>query len=145
MKRVFIDTNILIDFIENRQGADAAEQVLEKGANKEFSIFASPLTFANMAYILGKRFDKDKLYPMLDALEKQIQVLPMDRDQLRQAIDIPSKDFEDMLQYQCALAGNCDVILTRDVKGFSDYSLIPLMTAAEFISSSPPVVSTLAR
>jgi len=25
MKRVFIDTNILIDFIENRQGADAAE------------------------------------------------------------------------------------------------------------------------
>ena len=134
MRQVFIDTNILIDFIENRQGADAAEQVLERSANKEFSIFASPLTFANMAYILGKRFDKEKLYPMLDALEKQIEVLPMDRDQLRQAIDHPSKDFEDMLQYQCALAGNCDVILTRDTKGFSDYSLIPTMTAEEFIS-----------
>lgn len=132
MRRVFLDTNILIDFIENRQGADAAEQVLEKSANKEFSIFASPLTFANMAYILGKRFDKEKLYPMLDALEKQIEVLPMDRDQLRQAINHPSKDFEDMLQYQCALAGNCNVILTRDAKGFSDYSLIPIMTAEEF-------------
>lgn len=70
---------------------------------------------------------------MLDALEKQIEVLPMNQDQLRQAIDYPSKDFEDMLQYQCALAGHCDIILTRDVKGFSDYSLIPLMTATEFV------------
>lgn len=133
MKRVFIDTNILIDFIENRPGADAAEKVLEKAANKVFSIFASPLTFANIAYILGKRLSKQDLYPMLDALEKQIEVLPMDQDQLRQAIDYPSNDFEDMLQYQCALAGHCDIILTRDVKGFSDYSLIPLMTATEFV------------
>ena len=133
MRRVFIDTNILIDFIENRPGADAAEKVLEKAANKVFSIFASPLTFANMAYILGKRLSKDVLYPMLDALEKQIEILPMDRDQLRQAIDYPSKDFEDMLQYQCALAGHCDIILTRDTKGYSDYSLIPLMTAVEFM------------
>ena len=75
MRRVFIDTNILIDFVENRPGADAAEKVLENGANKVISLFASPLTFANMAYILGKRFDKEKLYPMLDALEKQIDVL----------------------------------------------------------------------
>ena len=134
MRRVYIDTNILIDFVENRPGADAAEKVLENGANKVISLFASPLTFANMAYILGKRFDKEKLYPMLDALEKQIEVLPMDRDQLRKAIDSPSKDFEDMLQYQCALAGNCDVILTRDAKGFTDYSLIPLLSADEFIN-----------
>ncbi len=139
MKKVFIDTNILIDFIENRPGADAAEQVLEKGANKLLSIAASPLTFANMAYILGKRFSKEDLYPMLDALEKQIEVLPMDQYQLRKAIDYPSKDFEDMLQYQCALAGNCDVILTRDTKGFSEYSLIPLMTADEFISLSSTI------
>ena len=52
MRRVFIDTNILIDFVENRPGADAAEKVLENGANKVISLFASPLTFANMAYIL---------------------------------------------------------------------------------------------
>ena len=139
MRRVFIDTNILIDFVENRSGADAAEQVLENGANKQISIFASPLTFANMAYILGKRFAKEKLYPMLNALEKQIEVLPMDRDQLRKAIDYQSKDFEDMLQYQCALAGNCDVILTRDTKGFSEYSLIPVMSADEFIRLSSTI------
>lgn len=75
----FIDTNILIDFIENRPGVDAAEKVLEKAANKVFSIFASPLTFANIAYILGKRLSKQDLYPMLDALEKQIEVLPCQR------------------------------------------------------------------
>lgn len=27
MKRIFLDTNILIDYIDNRAGADAAEQI----------------------------------------------------------------------------------------------------------------------
>ncbi len=28
MKRIFIDTNILIDFIDNREGADNAETII---------------------------------------------------------------------------------------------------------------------
>ena len=61
MRRVFIDTNILIDFVENRPGADAAEKVLENGANKVISLFASPLTFANC---LTKDCTKSKISVM---------------------------------------------------------------------------------
>ena len=47
----------------------------------------------------------------------------------------PVRDFEDMMQYQCALAGGCDVIITNDRKGFEEHSTLPIMTAAEFLQS----------
>ena len=49
MKRIFLDTNILIDYIDNRAGADDAEQIFACGFSGEALLFASSLTFANMA------------------------------------------------------------------------------------------------
>ena len=39
------------------------------------------------------------------------------------------------IEYQCALAGGCDVIITNDRKGFEEHSMLPIMTAAEFLQS----------
>ena len=44
------------------------------------------------------------------------------------------QEFEDRLQYQCALAARCDVIITNNKKDFVDYSQLPLFTAAEFLN-----------
>ena len=60
--------------------------------------------------------------------------LAMDRQQLRNAIDTPCKDFEDMLQYQCAVAGGCDVIITNNKKDFAEFSQLPLYTAEEYLN-----------
>ena len=35
MKRIFLDTNILIDYIDNRIGADNAEQIFACGFSGE--------------------------------------------------------------------------------------------------------------
>jgi len=35
MKRIFLDTNILIDYVDNRAGADAAEQIFACGFSGE--------------------------------------------------------------------------------------------------------------
>ena len=57
MKNVFLDTNILIDYVLNRPGGNDAEQLLMHGRRGDVSLSASLLTIANMAYILkGKRF-----------------------------------------------------------------------------------------
>lgn len=52
MKRVFLDTNILVDYVLGREHGDDAEQLLQHGKNGTVSLSASYLTFANMAYIL---------------------------------------------------------------------------------------------
>ena len=62
MKRVFLDTNILIDYIQARAGGDDAKQLLMRGRDGEVSLYASFLTFANMAYILNGKADIYELF-----------------------------------------------------------------------------------
>ena len=52
MKRVFLDTNILVDYIMDREKGVDAKQLLMRGKNNEVELSASLLTFANIAYIL---------------------------------------------------------------------------------------------
>ena len=47
---VFLDTNILIDVIENREGTVFAKQLLQLGKDKKINIYASFLSFANINY-----------------------------------------------------------------------------------------------
>ncbi|MBO7538816.1 MAG: PIN domain-containing protein [Prevotella sp.] len=131
MKCVFLDTNILVDYALGREFGDDAEQLLQRGHDGEVSLMASYLTFANMAYILRTKVD---IYALLEHLSGFIKVLPMDNEQLHNALGQRVHDFEDMLQYQCAKAGNCDVIITNNKHDFAEFCELPFMTAAEFMA-----------
>jgi predicted nucleic acid-binding protein len=135
MKRVFLDTNILVDYIQARAGGDDAKQLLMRGRDGEVSLFASFLTFANMAYILNGKADIYKLFAILTSF---ITVLPMDSDQLQAALLHRAKDFEDMLQYQCAKVAGCDIIVTGNKRHFKEFSDLPLMTANELLTELAP-------
>lgn len=135
MTKVFIDTNILLDYYLNRDGADAAELLFRNAMTEKIGLFASTLTFATFAYIIKRGNTIESVYTLLDKVEKRINALSMDKKQLRNAIDHPCKDFEDMLQYQCAVAGGCDVIITNNKKDFAEYSQLPLYTAEEFLAT----------
>ena len=132
MKRVFLDTNILIDFALGREHGDDAEQLLQRGLDGIISLQASYLTFANMAYIMRNKVD---VYELFNDLCKFISVLPMDEKQLHTALTHRVHDFEDMLQYQCAKTANCDVIVTNNRKDFIEFCDLPVMTAMEFLKS----------
>jgi len=47
---------------------------------------------------------------MIRNARKIVTVLPCDGAQLDDALTNPVKDYEDMLQYQCALAAGCDLL-----------------------------------
>lgn len=131
MKSIFLDTNILIDYVLNRAGGKDAEQLLMRGRKGDVRLSASLLTFANMAYILKGKIDFYGLFTMLTGF---VKVLPMDDSQLQAALVRQVRDFEDMLQFQCAKAGDCEVIVTNNKRDFEEFSDLPVMTADEFLS-----------
>ena len=51
MKKVFLDTNILMDFIENREKREYTETIIELGKTGAIQLFASYLSYANMGYV----------------------------------------------------------------------------------------------
>jgi len=62
-----------------------------------------------------------------------IDILPMDVSQLNAALSHEVKDYEDMLQYQCAIAGGCDVIVSNNTRDYREFCKIPVMTSRDFL------------
>ena len=133
MKRIFLDTNILLDFALEREHADDAEKILALGLAVAIEVCASYLSFANMGFIL-RHHPKEEIYALIGLMREDVDVLPMDGMQLDAGLALHANDIEDALQYQCAKAADCDVIITNNGKDFADFCDLPFMTAAEFLA-----------
>lgn len=133
MKRVFLDTNILLDFGLNRKGAAEAEKILALGLAGAIEVCASYLSFANTGFIL-RHHAKEEIYDLVAKMREDVLVLPTDSSQLDKGLTLFADDFEDALQYQCAKANSCDVIITNNGKDYAEFCDLPFMTAAEFLN-----------
>ena len=134
MRRVFLDTNILIDLAMERECRSEAEMIWELADNSAIDIFATTLSYATAAYVMRK-LSIDERYARLHALTKGVAIVPLTKAHITKAIAHPTKDFEDMLQYQCARAADCEVIVTNNTKDFKEFCTIPIMTSREFLTS----------
>ena len=133
MKRIFLDTNILLDFALGREHADDAEKILALGLVGAIEVCASYLSFANMGYIL-RHHPKKEIYALIKSMREDVTVLPMDGMQLDAGLALHADDIEDALQYQCAKAADCDAIITNNGKDYAAFCDLPFMTAAEFLT-----------
>ena len=131
MKRVFLDTNIIVDLLMQREGVVASAKVLTK-AKKEGALQVSVLTIANIAYILRKALTGKALYAEMAKLVNFLDVVDLKKEHLLLTLELEAKDFEDALQYYCACDNACDIIVTRNKKDF-DFSTIEVSTPEEFL------------
>ena len=131
MKAVFIDTNILLDIILKREGWFDAVKLLDMPSST-LSFHTSTLTMANMAYIMRKALGKETLYDQLERMSKKLHVESLSTKAVAQAIALRANDFEDALQYYCAIESKCDCIVTNNKKDFN-FSIIPISTPGEYL------------
>ena len=134
MKRVFLDTNILLDFGLGRNGAEEAEKILALGLAGVIEVCASYLSYANMGFIL-RHHPKEEIYDLVAQMREDVLVLSTDAAQLDKGLTLFANDFEDALQYQCAKANGCDIIITNNGKDYAEFCDLPFMTAKEFLNS----------
>ena len=132
MNKIFWDTNLLLDLLARPDYSDSANKILMIGSRKRIIFCISFLSLANFAYILRKN-DKEELYSFLTFICRNFNVLKNDANDILKAIKIGAKDFEDAIQYETALTGNCDCIITRNKQDFY-FSQIPVFTPEEFIT-----------
>ena len=137
MKRILIDTNIVIDLLAKRREfyAEAAE-LFSQSDRKELKLMISSLTFANTNYILSKLNSPKEAREVLRKFKVLVRVLNLDDKIVELALsDHKFPDFEDGLQYYSAIENNLDIILTRNKKDFKN-SKIPVLTAKEYLAQN---------
>ncbi|WP_018626800.1 type II toxin-antitoxin system VapC family toxin [Niabella aurantiaca] len=133
MKRVFIDTNIVIDLLQKRDGFYMeAQELFTLGDNGGIRLYLSALTIANAHYILLKHYKPGEAKKVLATFKVLVSVLPVDDKIIELALASDFTGFEDAVQYFTALEHHMDVIITRSKKDFKGSS-IPLLTAKEYL------------
>lgn len=136
MRKVFLDTNVVIDFLGERKDffSDAA-QIICQADKGDIEIMCSSLTYSNTAYILHHVYTVDEIKNKLRLFSQLCEITTVDKDIIQKAIDSKYNDIEDALQYFSATKAGADVIVTRNVKDFVE-SNIPIMTPKEFLTAS---------
>ena len=136
MKKLFIDTNIIIDLLSRREPFyDESADLFSLADRRIIELNISSLTIANTSYILLRQTNTKKAKEILRKLRLIVNILPLDDKIIGVALNDDSfKDFEDGLQYFTAIENNQDFIITRNLKDFKA-SKLPVMTARQFIET----------
>ena len=133
MKKLFLDTNILMDAVECRKNGLEANVLLDMSRNAIVSTCATTMSFATMSYLL-RDHSKEDIHKIFTNLIDALEIIPVEAATLSNAMAYgPVRDFEDLLQYQCAIAAECDVIITNNKRDFVEFCQLPLMTAQEYL------------
>ena len=138
MMKVFVDTNVVLDFLLKREDVfEDARMIMALGYNKRCDLYMSSLSFSNIAYIARKQLKGDALYECFSEIRELLSVSPVTQVELDQAILLRASDFEDALQYSSAKTVGADCIVTRNTKDFQ-FSEIEILTPSEFIKKMMP-------
>ena len=136
MKKILIDTNIVIDLLAKRENFyDEAAELFSLSDKKEIKLTISSLTFVNTNYILSKQKSAKEAREILRKFKVLVEILNLDDKIIELALsDEEFFDFEDGLQYYSAIENGVEIILTRNKKDFKN-SKIPVLTAKEYLAA----------
>jgi len=113
---------------------DSSAKIATLADKGEISIVVSALSYTTVAYILSKYESLEKVKEKLRKFKIISEISDLDEVTIEKGLNSGFADFEDSLQYFCAIKSECNVLITRNQKDFKD-SVIPVMSADEYLIS----------
>ena len=132
-QKIFVDTNIVLDLLLMRKSYyKSAMRLFSFADRKELIICISVLTFTTVHYILSKHVGTGKARNVLSQFKTLVTLFPVDDNIINQALASDFKDFEDAVQFYCAVSAGIEILLTRDFKDYQKAD-ISVMSAEDFL------------
>ncbi len=134
MKHLFLDTNVIIDFLADRKPfSDKAALIFDQAVAGKLKIYISAVSYNNIYYILRQSFSNNDTIKLLNQLNEMTEIADVTKAIIKQALRSEFKDFEDAIQYHCALSlSKLDMIITKDTKDYKK-SAVPVMNPQEAV------------
>ena len=134
--KLFFDPNVLLDVVLHRPEffapAASAWALCETGAARGY---VSAISLNNVHYVAAKFLGRENALSAVRLILGIFSVIPLDGPILREAADIPHKDFEDDIQLASALRCGAACILSRD-RGHYPPGVLPVLSPADYLASS---------
>lgn len=136
MKKVFLDTNVILDLLAQRTPFyEGIARIATLADHKKLLLFASPISFTTVHYVLSKFEPTESVLTKMRKFAVICKVSEATQETIDKSLISQFNDFEDAVQYHCAMQSGCDIIITRNGSDFKKAE-IPVMTADEFIIST---------
>ena len=105
MKHYLVDTNVIIDLLINRVGADATAALIDGAERGEYKISICSLSYTNIYYSLRKYLSHEQRINCLVQLGEVVNTLPVNGTVITAALQSGWKDFEDsvVVRFLCDL------------------------------------------
>ena len=133
MKSVYIDCNILIDWLLDREPFSTfSAKIIELTETKKIKSYVSPLTLANTYYIIQKELNKRIADEFIKDSISLFEILSITKENVIYAINNKFNDFEDDLHTAIAEKNKLSYIVTRNKKDFES-SKIDIVDAEELL------------
>ena len=130
--RVFVDTNVLIDYLCKREPFFVpAKTVFALCYMGKIEIVISSLSIVNTLYI-GRKHSSSKLKQSLLSLSHIVSFMDLPASMVLDTLQTEWADYEDALQYATAQISESDCIITRNKRDYS-LSTLPVYTPDELL------------
>ena len=127
-KKVYFDTNVIVDLFDikrpfHRESLNVFKTIFE---NEEIDVFINTDTLTNLFYILRShiKLSFDDAIKKLEYVKNSFSIVSTENAEIDQTIDLCKKhifkDYEDGMQYICALKSECTLIITNNAKDFKN-------------------------
>ncbi len=135
MKRILIDTNVILDIALMRQPFfEASAKLFYLIDQNKISANITASTITDIYYIAKKERSHELAIQFITGLLDIVEVLGVDKDVVTTALESGLKDFEDAVQVTAAVFNKIEVIVTRNKTDFLE-SGMKIYTPDEFINS----------
>ncbi len=132
--RLLIDTNIILDILMAREPYYKDSAQISKLCETSIAEgYISTLTFANLAYIMRKELNPEKLENVLKTLSLLYRFEDLTATDINTAASLKWDDFEDAMQASIARRIHSDYIITRNLKDFKNSEVMAL-TPSELLA-----------
>ena len=140
--RVFFDTNILLDVIENRVGlVEGSEAVLDRCDELQAETFIAWHSLATAYYILKRGRTLAEAMAEVDKILAWADIAPITKMTAHFARSLAFSDFEDAMQAAAAVECQAHLIVTRNGRDFAN-SPIPTCTPEQFLAQYRMLVAS---
>ncbi len=133
--RLFLDTNVMLDLLGEREPFyDFAAKIATLADKGKVKLIVSTLSYSTIFYLLSKYESSKTVIEKLRKFKIISDTSDLTGKIIEKGLSSGFSDFEDALQYHCAIKADCTILITRNGKDFR-YSDIPVMTAEEYLMS----------
>lgn len=130
--KVYVDTNVLIDFVCRREPfAQSAKIFFAKAYMGHYDLQTSALSFVTTMYVAHK-YNHDEVRGLLLKISNFVEVLDLKHEAVIDMLASDWKDYEDATQNYSALLAQADCIVTRNPKDFKN-STLQVLTVDDFL------------